>query len=763
VLPVDRGRNPVVLMADPASGAVHGGSLRFTPTAADPVLGDVTVILDTAWTPPGPGGSVPASAGAAATGLQGPVAIGLRDVAQRILAVHDLIAETSAHLDRWAATSGVIERLTLRETSFWFYVRLRHWAWLQDRVLWAGIADLLIQEHRPRRIVCAPGADEALLEVLRLMAVRHDLELVEETVPPPEPDAAARAAAAAAAKAAAANRSPSRAAGGRPRRSRRARLRRLVGRIVRPVRNRLFGPPPPPPHVARQLELKARLAQIGAHVDALAAEPESRLLVVHEHARQRVDTPSGPRSMNPYLDPIVDRLRGTALEPIVLDIRARVSQDPAWERIGSGHEPRLLPIDALGAVVDPAAAAARGAVPGAGPGAATAPGPMTMPGVTPAPGPAPTPGPPPAGHAPEQAATRVGVAPAPAPPTAPPPIDPVLAAWRDGLACPIEAFGIDLAPLLAADVVTTASRFLPGMTASIERIERFLERIRPAGIVLADEYHRQDWMAAARSVGIPVAAVQHGMIYAHHNGYIHAARPAGLRLPERTYVFGRWERDLLRTASVYRDDEVVVGGSPRLDLIAAGTLDDQTQLRRELGVADDERLVVVSGTWGTIYRRFHYPIALAALVDRPLPRVHVVVKLHPGEPDEGPYRQILEAAARARGVPPPRITTVQSVDLYRLLAAADAHLGIHSTVLTEAVITRTPNLLADGLAGADLLGYVEAGVATRIRDGGDLLAALDAAAAGGVREADAAAFSGAHFEPGPASERIAASLLAWLA
>ena len=78
-------------------------------------------------------------------------------------------------------------------------------------------------------------------------------------------------------------------------------------------------------------------------------------------------------------------------------------------------------------------------------------------------------------------------------------------------------------------------------------------------------------------------------------------------------------------------------------------------------------------------------------------------------------------------------------------------------------MTRTPNLLADGLAGADLLGYVAAGVAVPVRDGGDLLAALGAAASGALREGDAAAFTAAHFEPGIASERIAGELTAWLA
>jgi len=709
VHPPDGGSRPAVLMPGTASGV----AIRFTDDPADPAVADISIVLDTTWTAPsddapgGPGG--PGAPGAARS------VIGVRDLAERVLSRHDLISETSARLDRWAAISGVIEQLTIRDTSFWFYVRLRHWLWLQERILWAGIADAVVREHRPARIVCALGTDEALRDVLRLIAARDGIELSEEEPEPepveevaPEPPIPARSA----------DLRSSAAAG-----------------LLRRVRNRFRGPPPPPAWVVRRQAMEARVARVRALVDALAAEPESRLLVVHEHARQQVETPDGPRSMNPYLDPIVDRLRGTRLEPIVLDIRARAGQDAAWERIGAGQNARLLPSDAL---------APR---PEAGPELAGEPEePATAPGPEPL---AATPAAPDAPAEPEAA------------PEAPPPVDPALAAWRDSLDCPIDAFGIDLGPLLAAEVALVASRWLPGMMASIDRIERFIERIRPAGIVLADEYHRQDWMAAARAADVPVAAVQHGMIYPHHNGYIHAARPASLRLPQRTFVFGRWERDLLREASVYRDDEVVVGGSPRLDLVVPDPT-ARTRMRRELGIADGERVVLVSGTWGGLYRRFHYPIALAALVDRPLPGVHFVVKLHPGEPDEGPYRAIIEGAAAAGGFASPPITIVQSIDLYRLLAASDAHLGIHSTVLTEAVVTRTPNLLADGLAGADLLGYVAAGVALPVRDGAGLLAALDAAAGGALTEPDAAAFTDAHFEPGSASERIAASLDSWL-
>ncbi len=162
-----------------------------------------------------------------------------------------------------------------------------------------------------------------------------------------------------------------------------------------------------------------------------------------------------------------------------------------------------------------------------------------------------------------------------------------------------------------------------------------------------------------------------------------------------------------------------------------------------------------------MYRRFQLPITMAQLVDRPLPNVHLVVKLHPGEADEGPYRAVVDGVSAARGWAPPPMTVVRDVDLYRLLAAADAHVGYQSTVLTEAAVVGTRNLLADVAKEVDLLGWVAAGVAFPIRDGGDLLTALDDPATI-PSEAARAAFLADHFEPGRAAERIATELTAWL-
>ena len=77
-------------------------------------------------------------------------------------------------------------------------------------------------------------------------------------------------------------------------------------------------------------------------------------------------------------------------------------------------------------------------------------------------------------------------------------------------------------------------------------------------------------------------------------------------------------------------------------------------------------------------------------------------------------------------------------------------------------MTGTPNLLADHVRNADLLGYVDAGVATPVRTGADLLQALDARRDPETTGAARQRFLDDHFEPGSASERIAADLLAWL-
>ena len=119
-----------------------GPILRFQPDAAGPAAGPGVrlVVLDTSWTA-GPGDA-------------GRDIVGLREIAARVLADWDLIADTARLLDDWAAASGVVEALTIEGTSFWFYSRLGHWLWLQEQLLWLALADDQVERVRPSAIEC---------------------------------------------------------------------------------------------------------------------------------------------------------------------------------------------------------------------------------------------------------------------------------------------------------------------------------------------------------------------------------------------------------------------------------------------------------------------------------------------------------------------------------------------------------------------------------------------------------------------------------
>ncbi|MFN8629420.1 MAG: hypothetical protein U0838_03610 [Chloroflexota bacterium] len=545
---------------NPSTGVV----LRLEPSAPAgvPDGGRRIVVTDTAWTP-GPADS----------------AIALREVAARVLGARDFIAEASALLDGWAEAADVAPLTTVDGTAYWYANRLRAFLWLQERAAWLAIVDALVAQATPTAIEVAAGVALPLSDAVRQIAERDGLPFSAEAGgaagAAEDPDVVEGAESSAAAPAATA---PPPAARTKP---------SLAGRIAARLR---------PPEATRRLNMMRE------RVAGLKGE-RPRLLVLLSHAPQRVETPSGPRMVNAYLGPVVDRLAGTALEPIEIDERAAATDDASWGLVEA--QPRRLPGDVLRLFGRPADA------------------------------PAPA----------RQAEAVIGA----------------LRAVR----VPVVTSGVDLGPVLASRVADDAAKSLKHQIRTSTRAERLIRELKPAALLLADEYHRQAWVGAAARAGVPAVAVQHGLIYERHTGYIHRTRPASLRLPTRTYTFGSWERRLLTERSVYREDEAAVGGSPRLTLTAPPAAVDRDAVRAELGIAPGDRLVVVSGTWGAFYRTFHYPIALAGLLDRRLPRIHLVVKLHPAETDEGPYRGDHRGAAAARGFAAPPVTIVQNVDLYR--------------------------------------------------------------------------------------------------
>jgi hypothetical protein len=449
----------------------------------------------------------------------------------------------------------------------------------------------------------------------------------------------------------------------------------------------------------RRAELARRRSDLEARVVQLASRPRRVLVIAQPRIYQTLATAQGTRVADPQLAPVMARLTERGITPIVVGLGLDHRDDELWK--GLRAEPDLLPQSALDALwSDPA----------------------------------------------DRLIASAGL--------------PGLLEARSDVR--LEVDGVDLAPPILGELSTNAGEWLESQRRQVVRIGRLITDLRPQAVFLNHEGARTPWLAAARAAGVPILAVQHGLIFPHHSVYRHQRHP-GLILPDCTYTFGPYERDVLVRDGTYRPDEVAVAGSPRLDIDAvpidgdAATL-ERDAVRRELGVAPGSRLLVVSTAHTVPFRRFLLPNLIDRLLSQPMPGVHVVFKQHPGELDEGPYRRLMQGLARSGGYPEIPVGVVRDVDLNRLLRAADAHLGLHSTVLTDAVVVGTPNLIALTQAYSDLLGYVDAGVAQPVATALDLRRAMDHPP---VASATArAAFLAAHFAPGHAADRIADAIAA---
>jgi hypothetical protein len=323
---------------------------------------------------------------------------------------------------------------------------------------------------------------------------------------------------------------------------------------------------------------------------------------------------------------------------------------------------------------------------------------------------------------------------------------------------PLPVGNHDLGPEVARLIDGFTGAWLDRQLLRTRWVERFLRDLRPYVLFTDREGSRTAWLHAARRQNVPTVAIQHGMIYAGSPEYYGVDVPAAVR-PDTTCVFGAFERDLLVLGAGYPPTSVVLTGSPRRDdRTEPAAAEERDAVRGALGVAPGDRLLVVSVAHNQLMGELHTFSALARVLGGPLPGIHLAIKLHPQDDAEPRHAEFLEGLAVAGGYPPPTLSIVRDVDIYRLLQAADAHLGQYSTVLTDAVVAGTPNMIILGQAYADALGYVEAGVATAVRSVEDVRTFM-----ADPRPPDPAArarFIDAHFRQGDAVGRIAAVLTA---
>lgn len=443
-------------------------------------------------------------------------------------------------------------------------------------------------------------------------------------------------------------------------------------------------------------ELDRRTAFLNARIDALAREPNAVLAVVQAPSFHTIGDLKGRRRSDPYVASVLDRLTEAGHPVVVVALELDHRREADWRLIR--RDERLLPSSIL---------ARRWSLPEDGRiHAATAPA-----------------------HRAEAPDFRV----------------------------PVEGF--DIGPIIRR-LVARYDKWFETQRNGMSWAERLILELRPSVLFTGWEAARTSWLGAARRLRVPSVAIQHGVIYPNSPDY---CRPAydGLLRPDVTCVYGPYERDVLIHEGGYDPDSVIVTGSPRIEpdqALTASSPDERAVVRRELGVHDDDRLLIVSAARRTVGNEIHSVSALGRLLAGPLPGVHIAIKLHPEEKDGDPFVSLIAKLAWAGGYRIPRMSVVRDIDLYRLLRSADAHLGQYSTVLTDAVVTGTPNMVAVGPAWSDIIGYAEAGVATPVRTVDDVRDFMQDPKP--PKPEDRARFLEAHYRSGDAVGRIAAAITA---
>ena len=480
---------------------------------------------------------------------------------------------------------------------------------------------------------------------------------------------------------------------------------------------RVFGAPR---RRARRRELARRAEVLASRVDGLALGDRRFLFLTDPGVHQVIRTAAGERRTDAFLGGVVERLAERGQAPVVIDVAADPRDDLAWAALAA--DPLRLPSTLLATRWNPPVDA-------------------------------------------ETSAERSAA---------------LVAAIDAAPEVPLVDGGIDLGPLLRSGVRGFAGSGLSARLMIAARVARMLRELRPAEIVLINEYGRTEWLAGARMAGVPVFAVQHGdHLPRGTSGYRPSAPPRHPHAADPDVPLRRTTRRrvLIDGTAAISPAEVEVTGRAA---DRRGPPPDREPIRRrarqptapmsgvELGVAPDDRLLVIS----TTHERHPSPLLLDATRwtcrarRRPSPNVHLVFKQHPAERRRRrPYRALVAWASppTAGRIGRRRMTVVRDMDLF----TPAPRVGRASRPLLDGAHRcgrggRDRTSIAMTQAHRDLLGYVEAGVAIPIRDGGDLLAALDAGPAVAASPAAREAFLESHFRPGSASERIAGEpLLAW--
>lgn len=204
--------------------------------------------------------------------------------------------------------------------------------------------------------------------------------------------------------------------------------------------------------------------------------------------------------------------------------------------------------------------------------------------------------------------------------------------------------------------------------ARVPRYERLLDKLQPDVIVLVVSYVMEDLIQVAKSRGIPVVELQHGILHPHHMGYHYPGDRTKEAFPDYVFTWGPNWND--RAAFPIPDENVIATGYAHLT-------DERESFQ---GTEKEERIVFISqpGSGRALSN------LAVNLEDRT--GYDIVYKVHPSEARDWPNRYPWLEASNV---------SVQEGGLHEVLASSTVQVGHSSTVLFEGLAYGLRTLILD--------------------------------------------------------------------
>jgi len=222
-------------------------------------------------------------------------------------------------------------------------------------------------------------------------------------------------------------------------------------------------------------------------------------------------------------------------------------------------------------------------------------------------------------------------------------------------------------------------------------------------------------LISGKSMKVPIIAIQHGIIGKFYPWYIREKGEIStdiddinkLPIPDKTLVFGPYDKKVLTEISSYPNDSVVVVGRSSYDILAkADEIFNREKTFEKLNL-DRKKKLIVWTTNSHAYRKEANEKLFQTVCEtfKELSKdFELVIKLHPNEFDTTIHKEI----AKKVGVVP---VIIKDIDVYEILYACDLMLTEFSTTGIEAAILNKPIITLHFAGHPDLGEYVKKGVA----------------------------------------------------